>query len=202
MKMLGGVVSSQAHWLRRLAQLQKSIVALFILAAALATNAVAEPAGGAPPPEWADMLAAHNEKRALHCVAPLTWNSQLAAQAQAYANQLAQNQCNLVHGTPESRFGAGENLANWFGQPAQSDRGTLDSWYGEIDKYNFDAPVLCLGRTDDPPGCNGANGHCTQVVWKDTRQLGCARATCTQGGQQGTVTVCRYLPPATFNANH
>src|SRR5262249_5235680 len=104
-------------------------------------------------------------------------------------------------GTPESRFGAGENLANWFGQPAQSDKGTLDSWYGEIDKYNFDAPVLCLGRTDDPPGCNGANGHFTQVVWKDTRQLGCARAACTQGGQQGTVRVGRSLPRDNYKAN-
>ena len=152
---------------------------------------------GLPPAEWADMLKAHNDARAGHCAAPLTWNAQLAAEAQAYADQ-----CNLTqHGS------SGENLADFTAHddkgnpilPAASNAQAFQkAWYCELNNYVFAAPVFTPGFTQNcaPP----VNGHFTQVVWKDTRQLGCGKATCTIGGVKGTHWVCRYLPAGNVNA--
>ena len=147
--------------------------------------------GGAAPPDMSDMLKAHNERRARHCVPALAWSPALAQAAQAYAEKCILGQ----HGS------TGENMANWVtiknGQPvlpARSDRQIFeDAWYCEIDNYNFDAPKIVGGfkQNCDPP----VNGHFTQVVWRGTQQIGCGRATCTINGQQGTNWVCRYSPP-------
>ncbi len=152
--------------------------------AAAAPSAAPPPAAASVPPEWADMLAAHNERRRLHCVPPLTWSPQLAAQAQQWANQ-----CTNTHNPGP---GQGENLA-FFWPPGQSDRFAFqNSWYCEVAHYNFDRPALVGGFKNacDPP----VNGHFTQVVWRASQQLGCAKATCNIGGAQGTYWVCRYSP--------
>ena len=44
------------------------------------------------------------------------------------------------------------------------------------------------------PGFDLKTGHFTQVVWKDTRQLGCGVAMC-DGGE---IWVCNYSPPGNF----
>jgi len=139
------------------------------------------------------MLAAHNEKRKLHCVAPLTWSSRLAEAAQSYANE-----CNFAHGAQ------GENLANHVkivngvpADPAATDREAFENtWYCEVNNYDFNNPQFVGGFTSN---CQNVNGHFTQVVWKDTCELGCGRATCTINGQQGTHWVCRYSPPGNMN---
>lgn len=154
--------------------------------------AIPEPSGGggAAPPDMSDMLKAHNERRARHCVPPLAWSAELAQAAQAYAEKCILGQ----HGS------AGENMANWVTiknggpvLPARSDRQIFEEvWYCEINNYDFNAPRIVGGfkRNCDPP----VNGHFTQVVWKGTQQIGCGRATCTINGQQGTNWVCRYEP--------
>jgi hypothetical protein len=146
--------------------------------------------GAGPPSDMVDMLNAHNEKRARHCVPPLTWSPELAQAAQAYAEK-----CILgKHGS------AGENMADWVTirndqpvLPAASDREILENvWYCEIKNYNFDAPQIVGGfkQNCDPP----VNGHFTQVVWRSTQQIGCGRVTCNINGQMGTHWVCRYAP--------
>ena len=47
-------------------------------------------------------------------------------------------------------------------------------------------------------------GHYTQMVWKDTKEVGCAIATSngkTSDGMAGVVAylVCRYTPPGNMN---
>ena len=162
-------------------------------AAAAGPVATAPPATvpGAVPPEWSDMLAAHNERRNLHCAPALTWSSQLAADAQRWADK-----CTNSH---EQGTSEGENLA-FFYPAGQRDRVAFEnSWYCEVNNYNFDHPQVVGGFKNgcDPP----VNGHFTQVVWKASRQLGCGKKTCTINGQQGTYWVCRYSPPGNFNAN-
>jgi uncharacterized protein YkwD len=149
------------------------------------------------PEQWKEMLSAHNERRVQHCVAPLTWSNELATAAQAYADQCILN----MHGSP------GENMADWFRDdgmlPAATDRDAFENtWYCEVKNYNFDDPEFKGGFTAD---CKDVNGHFTQVVWKDTCQLGCARATCDIKDAQGVVHrgthwVCRYNPPGNVNA--
>ena len=125
------------------------------------------------------MLNAHNERRKLHCVKPLTWSKELAEKAQAFASD-----CKLGQ---HSGSGDGENLADAWkldsnGQPvlpALSDKEVLEKWYCEIASYDFKNPVFKGGSSSN---CgDGTNGHFTQVVWKDTCQLGCARAECPMG---------------------
>jgi uncharacterized protein YkwD len=152
--------------------------------------------GDQVPTEWSDMLKAHNEKRKLHCVPPLAWSNQLAASAQSYANMCILN----THGS------TGENMADRWSErngnavlPAATDRQAFeDTWYCEIRNYDFNHPTFKGGFTSN---CQDVNGHFTQVIWKDTRQLGCGRATCNINGHQGTHWVCRYGPPGNTNTS-
>jgi len=117
------------------------------------------------------MLASHNAYRSKHCVPPLTWSAQLAASAQQWANG-----CTFSH---QAKSGYGENLF-WGTAGAYSSKDAVANWYGEIAAYNFAAP-----------GFGQKTGHFTQVVWRNSKQLGCAMASC--GGKD--YWVCRYSPP-------
>lgn len=160
------------------------------------------PHGDGVPNDWKDMLAAHNERRALHCAQPLVWSAKLAEAAAAYVGK-----CDLQnHDTAVNKaMGYGENLAFFTRKqmdkpvlPAATDREAFEnSWYCEIKWYDFAHPSIQGGvkKECDPP----VNGHFTQVVWKSTRELGCARNTCTQNGQVGTGWVCKYSPVGNTN---
>ncbi len=140
-----------------------------------------EPAGSPPgaapagvPADMQSLLAAHNDSRAEHCAPPLTWSAELAATAQDWANQLATG-CTFEH-KPNNRFG--ENLAG--GSPGMLDgRAVTAMWYDEVAKYRF-----------PDGGFSMETGHFTQVVWKGTTQIGCAKATCSMD-----LWVCEYDAP-------
>ena len=51
--------------------------------------------------------------------------------------------------------------------------------YDEMRRYNFGAP-----------GFQKGTGHFTQIVWRGTREVGCAVANCSGKA----LWVCRYLP--------
>lgn len=57
-------------------------------------------------------------------------------------------------------------------------------WYNEIEKYDFNRP-----------GFSGETGHFTQVVWKDSKQLGVGYATANNGF---AVCVANYFPAGNF----
>jgi hypothetical protein len=158
------------------------------------------------PEEWSDMLRAHNERRTEHCVAPLTWSNELAKAAQAYAEKCILN----MHGSD------GENMANAWAVmnkkpvlPALSNKEAFEkTWYCEARAYDFDNPQFKEGfATNCQDGSQDVNAHFTQVVWKDTCQLGCGRADCEIKDAQGVVHmgthwVCRYKPPGNVNADN
>ncbi|KAK6462805.1 hypothetical protein DFJ63DRAFT_313936 [Scheffersomyces coipomensis] len=119
-----------------------------------------------------DILTAHNEKRALHGVPPLVWDNTLTQFAYNYAiNNYNCNNVQLIHsGGPY-----GENLAAGY----SGGYDPVDAWYNEISQYDF-----------SDPGFSEATGHFTQVVWKSTSTLGCARITCDNAW--GQYTICEY----------
>ncbi len=142
-----------------------------------------------------EFLNAHNAHRDKHCAPMLSWSAKLATAAQSYANS-----CKFVH--DEKRGQVGENLY-WRG-PTLSPKDAVDSWYGEIKDYNFDAPKWPSSNSEP------AIGHFTQIVWQTTTQVGCAVASCpppappNKDNYNGPwqLAVCRYSPPGNINVNN
>ena len=153
-------------------------------------------------PEQLAIFNAHNMFRDEHCVPRLQWSAELATNAQTWASGCHKDAngafCHQnVCGTPTS---FGENLGFGFresnGQPilpGLSPEDAVQNWYCEIQNYNFDNPVLVPGFS--PQACiPPVNAHFTQVVWKETTEVGCAPATCSTEAGQGTLWVCEYSP--------
>ena len=133
-------------------------------------------------PDVRAALAAHNDLRELVSAPPLTWSPRLAGQARRYAQRLAQQGCQLRHASvPE-----GENLYAMWGSPefmpALPFEAASLAWGAE--KPHYHGQPIGRGRFE-------AYGHYTQMIWKDTREVGIASAT----GKQGClVVVARYHP--------
>jgi pathogenesis-related protein 1 len=125
-----------------------------------------------------DMLAAHNAVRERAGVRPLAWSDRLAARAQDWADTLlARNQ--FSH-RPNSSYG--ENLFEIRGAAA-SPAQVVDAWAAESRSYDYKANT-----------CRGVCGHYTQIVWSDTKEVGCAVAR--QKGRE--IWVCNYDPPGNW----
>ncbi|GJN10358.1 hypothetical protein PR202_ga28446 [Eleusine coracana subsp. coracana] len=129
-----------------------------------------------------DYLDLHNAARAAVGVGPVTWDNTVAAWAQNYANS-RRGDCALVH-SPSGRP-YGENLFGGTGG-GWTARNAVKSWVDEKQYYNHDSNSCARGKM-----C----GHYTQVVWRNTRAIGCARVICNNGG---TFIICSYNPPGNF----
>nr|VZI25343.1 unnamed protein product [Spirometra erinaceieuropaei] len=129
-----------------------------------------------------EALEAHNALRNLHGCSPLTYDAELAKQAQSYAEQLARMN-RLVHSNSTDR---GENLATASGMPTANLSAADASlmWYKEILEYDF--------RGQDQIAC----GHFSQLVWKDTKVAGFGVAKTANG--QSVYVVGQYKPPGNF----
>jgi uncharacterized protein YkwD len=125
-----------------------------------------------------DMLDAHNAVRAQMKVPPLQWSEQLAGHARQWAgNLLARRQ--FFH-QPNSAYG--ENLFQITGASAAPIEVVRD-WASESRNYDYRSNT-----------CRGVCGHYTQIVWRDSKRLGCAVAR--GGGRE--VWVCNYDPPGNW----
>ncbi|KER22721.1 hypothetical protein T265_09240 [Opisthorchis viverrini] len=111
----------------------------------------------------------------------LTWSSQLEDDAKTWAMN-----CQFTHAT------VGENLAMSTG----INQDPVKMWFDEHEQYKF-GPISMekVAQT----------GHYTQLIWEDTRELGCYRHLCDgvplSGGQRmknAYYTVCRYSPPGNY----
>ncbi|BFG15659.1 hypothetical protein CerSpe_019330 [Prunus speciosa] len=127
-----------------------------------------------------DFVKPHNAARAAVGLDPLTWNESLADSAKNYANQRG-GDCNLVH----SNSSFGENLAN---STAGDYTATLavDLWVAEKADYDYNTNTCAPEKQ-----C----GHYTQVVWRDTRFVGCAKVPCANGG---SYFICHYDPTGNY----
>jgi pathogenesis-related protein 1 len=135
------------------------------------------------------LLAHHNEVRKEVGVGPLRWSNDLAAYAQRWADYLAKSKrCDIRHRKNRENEGVnyGENL--FWGSSATAYK-VIDasvSWYGEKQDYQFSifsnerGPVV---------------GHYTQMVWRNTTEMGAGAAVCP-GGE--IIVVANYNPAGNF----
>jgi hypothetical protein len=88
--------------------------------------------------------------------------------------------------------GLGENLARFWGQ-AGSAQTTVNLWASELSCYTYGAFMRgdsCTSACDESGGC----GHYTQIVWRNTTEVGCGVASC--GSSE--IWVCNYSPPGNY----
>ena len=134
-------------------------------------------------------LKEHNYLRSLHGVPPLTINERLNDIAQKYAQVLAKKQ-KMEHSKKEDRALDGKYVGeNLYTQSSTAKLvytcGSMSkSWYSEIKDYNFET-----GQS------TGVTGHFTQLIWKDSKEVGFGIAF---GGQR-LFTVANYFPGGNFN---
>lgn len=142
------------------------------------------------PSDMVAILDAHNKYRAAVGVPPLEWSATLAAGAEAWAIYLATS----VHHLEHSNIGLGENLAWSSGGLAPGQ--FVDLWGAE--QANFVSPCpsfqgLLTGCPCSKTGSWLNIGHYTQIVWRNTKQVGCGLAQDTTSG--AFYFVARYDPP-------
>ena len=140
-----------------------------------------------------EMVAAHNQWRQTEGVPAVKWSTQLSTSAQQWADQLKDAQaCKMQHSGIK---GLGENLywaspRRWSDgrrelQPVTATHVT-NAWGNEKKDYDHANNTCTPGKM-----C----GHYTQVVWRTTTEVGCARAVCAD---QSQVWVCQYTPPGNW----
>ena len=129
------------------------------------------------------MVGLHNEARSEVGVGEIIWSNELAAYAQDWVDHLAKTECQLKHrprsGPWKQKYGE-NGFVGSAGHHGVTD--AAKSWKKEKDDYGGKP----LNQTNWY-----ASGHYTQMVWKKSTQIGCAKIEC--GGQ--IIIICNYNPP-------
>ena len=154
----------------------------------------------APIIDSASLLSTHNEWRAKVGVPPLVWSDVLAKSAQGWADELKEKKnCVIVHAKQQQGKEQGENLLSannitktWPNGRVEvevrdiSEAFVVNDLASEVLDYNYETNSCAPGKM-----C----GHYTQIVWRDTEEVGCAKAICDDKSQ---LWVCRYNPPGNY----
>ncbi|KAL2240280.1 STS14 protein [Sesamum indicum] len=146
----------------------------------------AQPAPPPPPPGPAgndskEYLEAHNQARAEVGVGPLQWSQPLAKSASLLVRlQRDKHNCSFAN-LANGKYG-GNQL--WAGGFRVTPRTAVETWVAEKKFYNYQ---------DNSCAPDHRCGVYTQVVWKQSVELGCAQAGCAK--DQSSLTICFYNPP-------
>jgi uncharacterized protein YkwD len=131
-----------------------------------------------------EMLRTHNDERLFQGRQPLVWDAALATDAGKWASHLARHNL-FEHAFAElGKKGQGENL--WMGTHASYPLAEMVSyWTAEAEqaKSGKFPDVAKSGNWTDV-------GHFTQLVWPETRNVGCA----LKSSAEDDFLVCRYWP--------
>jgi pathogenesis-related protein 1 len=139
------------------------------------------------------ILEAHNQVRCgvnptAQVMPPLVWDARLEATAQAWADACVDvaAPAGLIDHNPNRSAGhpfyVGENIygSSGMASPIQA----VFLWASESADYNLASNT-----------CTDVCGHYTQLVWANTRRVGCARSYCTgPTWRWPSSIVCNYGP--------
>ncbi|BFZ56092.1 sterol-binding protein [Savitreella phatthalungensis] len=123
------------------------------------------------------ILYAVNSVRSQHSSPFVTWNTQLAADALAYAQT-----CNFDHAPQPA------DDASKFGETLAAGSTSDPAWYTSL--WAQEASLYDYNN----PGFSKDTGHFTQMVWQTTSQVGCG-FTSGCPGQYPYYLVCRWQAP-------
>ena len=127
------------------------------------------------------ILQAHSTYRDALQLPTLSWSPDLAKDALAWARHLAS--INKGEHDMSVRGREGENL--WWGTAgAFSYSDMVEMWGNEKKSFKYDTYPNCSTSR------SAIVGHYTQIVWKNTKSIGCALAS----NGETDFLVCRYSP--------
>ncbi|XP_018316471.1 venom allergen 3-like [Mycetomoellerius zeteki] len=116
----------------------------------------------------------------------LTWNKELANIAQRWVNQ-----CNYGHDACRdiNKYQVGQNVAQSYssGENDYTMQNFIDLWYNEVE--NFDAR-----RVNQPFKMQAETSHYTQIVWAETKEVGCGFMTYKNNQWNTSYLACNYGP--------
>jgi len=148
------------------------------------------------------MTAAHNEARQaeMQDLPDLTWSDEIAEFAQEWADELA-TQCGTLMHRDQDQYGEnlatqGTTAASGFYPPEEA----VENWVSEKACWSYGTirgTETCNQTCTDDLNSTGC-GHYTQVVWSDTRRVGCGYSTCQSGNFNFEIWVCNYDPPGNY----
>ncbi|MCK5854252.1 MAG: hypothetical protein KAG56_03460, partial [Sulfurovaceae bacterium] len=139
-----------------------------------------------------DVENEHNKKRRNHFLdSDISYSIKLEREAQRYANILANNG-RFEHDPQNHKNGFGENLYANSQNQVLTIFNAITPWYDdEKPYYHYDD-----GSCDEGRFSNGQDimcGHYTQIIWQNSKEVGCASAQYKVGNfKGGYVYVCKY----------
>jgi hypothetical protein len=137
-------------------------------------------------------LDTHNRERVALGSPALAWDKALAKDAQAWADELARTR-QFEHAPQKGdATDQGENL--WMGTASRfAPHEMVNSWIDEKKDYKA-GPFPKVSKT----GKWADVGHYVQLIWSDTRKVGCAKATAAGDDY----LVCRYFPAGNWEGQY
>ncbi len=128
----------------------------------------------------------HNKIRRSKGIPDLVWDDEVGKYSKSKVEYLAnQNSCVMDH-SAGPKLNYGENLF-WGSGKKWNIQNAINSWNEEEQYYDYSTNKCQTGRV-----C----GHYTQVVWKNSKKLGCYKAICPN--DKGTIIGCNYDPPGNY----
>lgn len=163
------------------------------------TTTPADTPSAGVPVKMQGMVAYHNATRqAVGVTEPMRWSNKLANYAQEWSDHLAfKNACNMAHRSTLGfkRESYGENIY-WASPLRWSD--------GRTEVQTVNASDVARAWAEEKPDYNYASnscqpgkqcGHYTQMVWRDSTEVGCGMTLCPDKAQ---IWVCNYNPPGNW----